>query len=87
MGKMEPAPIKGRVREFIMKIAVRRGVPNLSDDDSLTSTGVLDSMGIFRLVSFVEETFSVAVGDEEITSDNFRSINTIQEFVLRKLET
>jgi acyl carrier protein len=86
MGKMEPALIKDRVREFIMKIAVRRGVPKLADDNSLTSTGVLDSVGIFRLVSFVEETFSVAIGDEEITSENFRSINAIQEFVLGKLD-
>jgi acyl carrier protein len=86
MGKMEPALIKDLVREFIMKIAVRRGVPKLADDDSLTSTGVLDSLGIFRLVFFVEETFLVAIGDEEITSENFRSINAIQEFVLEKLD-
>ena len=86
MGKMEPALIKNQVREFIMKIAVRRGVPKLADDDSLASTGVLDSVGIFRLVGFVEETFSVAIGDEEITSENFRSITAIQEFVLGKLD-
>ena len=86
MGKMAPALLKDRVREFIMKIAVRRGVPKLADDDSLTSTGVLDSVGIFRLVFFVEETFSVAIGDEEITVENFRSINAIQEFVLGKLD-
>ena len=33
MGKMEPALIKDQVREFIMKIALRRGVPKLADDD------------------------------------------------------
>jgi acyl carrier protein len=86
MGNIEAELIKDRVREFIMKIAVRRGVPKLTDDDSLTSTGVLDSLGIFRLVSFVEETFSVAIGDEEITNENFRSINAIQEFVLGKVD-
>jgi acyl carrier protein len=85
MGKMEPALIKDRVREFIMKIAVRRGVPKLAAD-SLTSTGALDSLGIFRLVFFVEKTFSVSIGDEEITSENFLSINAIQEFVLGKLD-
>jgi len=34
----------------------------------------------------VEETFSVAIGDEEVRSENFRSINAIQEFVLGKLD-
>lgn len=86
MGKMEPAFIKDQVREFIMKIVVRRGLPKIADDDSLTSSGVLDSLWILRLVFFMEETFSVAIGDEEITSENFRSINAIQEFVLGKLD-
>ena len=37
MGKMESALIKDQVREFIMTIAVRRGVPKVADDDSRTS--------------------------------------------------
>jgi len=81
---MESAQIKDQVREFIMKIATRRGVQFVADDDSLTSAGVLDSMGIFRLVTFLEETFAVGVSDEEITSENFQSINAIQEFVSSK---
>jgi acyl carrier protein len=82
---MEAAIMKEQVREFITKIAARRGVQSVSDDDSLTGAGVLDSMGIFRLVSFLEENFSVAISDEEITGDNFQSINAIQEFVIAKM--
>lgn len=81
---MESAQIRDQVREFIMKIATRRGVQSVADDDSLTAAGVLDSMGIFRLVTFLEETFAVGVSDEEITSENFQSINAIQEFVSSK---
>jgi acyl carrier protein len=81
---MGPAEIKDQVREFVMKIAVRRGVQSVADDDSLTAAGVLDSLGIFRLVTFLEETFAVGVSDEEITSENFQSINAIQEFVSAK---
>jgi acyl carrier protein len=81
---MQSAEIKDQVREFIMKIAIRRGVQSVSDDDSLTAAGVLDSLGIFRLVTFLEETFAVGVSDEEITIENFQSINAIQEFVSAK---
>jgi acyl carrier protein len=81
---MQPAEIKDQVREFIMKIAIRRGVQSVADDDSLTAAGVLDSLGIFRLVTFLEETFAVGVSDEEITIENFQSINAIQEFVSAK---
>ena len=82
---MESALIKDQVRGFITKIAARRGVTSISDDASLTSAGVLDSMGIFRLVSFLEESFAVAISDEEITADNFHSINAIQDFVTAKM--
>jgi acyl carrier protein len=81
---MQPTEIKDQVRGFITKIATRKGVTSVADDDSLITTGVLDSMGIFRLVSFLEETFSVAIDDEEITGENFSSINAIQEFVAAK---
>ena len=82
---MESVVIKEQVREFIGKIAARRGVKSINDDVSLTDAGVLDSMGIFRLVSFLEESFGVAIGDEEITADNFHSINAIQDFVAAKI--
>ena len=38
-------------------------------------------MGIFRLVAFLEETFNVRVGDEEITHDNLESIDAIERLV------
>jgi acyl carrier protein len=82
---MEATLMKEQVREFITKIAARRGVQSISDEDSLTGAGVLDSMGIFRLVSFLEENFSVAISDDEITADNFQSINAIQDFVTAKM--
>ena len=69
-----------------MKIAVRHGVPKLAAADSLTSTGVLDSMGIFRLVSFRGRDLLSGDRRRSVRSENFRSINAIQEFVLGKLD-
>jgi len=68
-----------------MEIAARRGVRSVGDDDSLISTGVLESVVLFRLVSFLEETFSLAISDPEIAVENFYSINAIQEFVSSRL--
>ncbi len=50
----------------------------------MTKNGVIDSMGIFRLVSFLEDTFNVRLGDEEITHDNLESINAIEKLVIAK---
>ena len=82
---MEQALVKDQVRGFIMEIAVRRGVRSVADDDSLIDTGVLESVVLFRLVSFLEEAFSLAISDQEIAVENFHSINAIQEFVSSRL--
>ena len=77
--------IKAKIREYIMEDAAPKGITQISDTDSLTDNGVVDSLGIFRLVSFLEENFGVRISDEEIVTDNFRNINEIEEFVNAKL--
>ena len=64
--------------------AKAKGIDQITDDESLTKNGVIDSMGIFRLVAFLEETFNVRVGDEEITHDNLESVNAIEKLVIAK---
>ncbi|MBA3912283.1 MAG: acyl carrier protein [Acidobacteriales bacterium] len=77
--------VKAKIREYILEDAAPKGITQLSDTDSLTENGVVDSLGIFRLVSFLEENFGVRISDEEIVTDNFSSINEIEEFVNNKL--
>ena len=40
---------------------------SVGPDDSLLDSGLVDSTGIFELVSFLEDTFAVKVDDEEVT--------------------
>ena len=76
---------KEQIRQWVMETADRKGVEVAGDDDSLTSNGVIDSLAIFRLVSFIEDTFGVRVADEEIVNENFKSINDIDRFVSSKM--
>jgi len=79
------ASVKDQIRQWVTETAERKGVEVTSDDESLTASGVIDSLAIFRLVSFLEETFQLRVADEEIVNDNFKSINEIERFVTGKL--
>jgi acyl carrier protein len=81
----EPGSIKAVIRQFVMDSAQGKGVKEIGDNDSLTESGVIDSLGIFRLVSFLEENVGVHIGDDEILQDNFRSIADIERFVAAKL--
>jgi acyl carrier protein len=77
--------VKEQIREFVQEAAQRKGVSGVTDDQSLVESGVIDSLGIFRLVAFLEENFRVRIGDEEIVGENFESIVSIERFVMKKL--
>ena len=81
----ESETIKAKIREFVMEDAQTKGITNIGDGDSLTEAGIVDSLGIFRLVSFLEENFGVRISDEEIVHDNFQTISDIEQFVSAKL--
>ena len=56
----------------------------VGDGDSLLDSGLLDSVGIFELVTFLEETFSIKVEDEAIIPEHFETVALIAAFVDRK---
>lgn len=76
--------IKNQIRDFIQEVANTKGVSSFTDQESLTENGVIDSLSIFRLVSFLEEKFRVRIGDEEINNDNLQSVEAIEQLVLSK---
>ena len=57
----------------------------LSLTDDLINTGILDSLGIMKLILFIEEKFSVKITDEDLIPENFESIQTINSLVQRKM--
>jgi len=76
---------KDQIREFIQKdLASAKGISSFSDSESLMENGIIDSLGIFRLVAFLEETFRLRIGDEEITAENLKSVDVIEQLVLAK---
>lgn len=75
------------IRTFVMQeLAPRRGVAQVADDESLVELGIVDSLGLFQLMAFLEETFSITVADDELIPDNFRTLATIDRFVRGKRE-
>lgn len=79
------ATIKDQVRQFIREeLASAKGITTFTDDESLMENGIVDSLGVFRLVTFLEETFGVRIGDEEISADNLQSVDKIEQLVISK---
>lgn len=49
----------------------------LADDTPLLDSGILDSLGLLRLVVFLEERFGITMDDADLLPENFASVNSI----------
>ncbi len=58
----------------------------LSPDDDLLDGGIIDSAGILQLISYLEERFGFQVSDEELTAENFRTVDDLASFVEAKTQ-
>ena len=45
---------------------------------------VIDSMGVIELVVFLESTYKVEFADDDLTVDNFKTIDSISELIISK---
>lgn len=77
--------IKKQVREFIIENFLFGDDDGLHDSTSFLDEGIIDSTGILELVTFLEETFSITVEDEELVPENLDSLNNIDAFLKKKI--
>ena len=76
--------IKQQIRQFLSEILPNGKMSSVGDDTPLRSSGILDSMGLLRLVSLVEEKFGIEVSAYDAGIENFDRIDDIAAFVQRK---
>ncbi len=72
--------IKDALREHIIA-EFMDGQGSLDDDTALIEQEIIDSLGIFILLGFITERFGVEIDPEDVTLDNFGSINAIAVLV------
>jgi 2-hydroxymuconate-semialdehyde hydrolase len=53
----------------------------VSDDTPLLEEGLLNSLGLIKLVALLERRYGLVVPEEEITPANFRSLATIRRLI------
>lgn len=77
---------KQQIKQFILEnFLFSDDLAAIGDQDSLIRGGIIDSTGIHELIFFLEDQFKLQIVPEEMTPANFDSIQTVDEFVSRKL--
>jgi acyl carrier protein len=77
--------IKAGIREFIAQnlLFSTEGFPH-QDTSSLLGEGIIDSIGVMELVTYVTSDYGINVGPEELVPANFDSVERLADFVTRK---
>jgi acyl carrier protein len=78
--------VKTALKGFIVSnFLFGQGSLKFDDADSFLEKGIIDSTGILELISYLEETYTINIEDDELIPENLDSVNAVDAFVLRKL--
>ena len=53
-------------------------------DDPIVEAGLVDSLGLFKVIAFIEDEFGVKIAPEEILMENFATVNAIVRLIRAK---
>jgi acyl carrier protein len=77
--------VPSKIRDFIARNFLFSdqgfGYP---DNASFLEEGIIDSLGIIELVSFVEKEFAISVADQELLPANFDSVQALTTYIAGK---
>jgi acyl carrier protein len=74
------------LKQFIIdEFLSEYGEDTLDANRPLVEDGIIDSLGIFVLVNFIDTHFGILLESDEIVLDNFETLNTLSALVNQKM--
>jgi len=81
MSPRDANAVKATIRSFILSSIA---VADLDDDADLFESGIVNSLFAVQLMTFIEKTFVIEVGMDDLEIENFKSLNATTGFVMRR---
>ena len=72
---------KAALIKYIKMEVMRNENADLGDSQDLLSSGILDSLAILQVVSYIDEQFGIQVPDEDVVFENFQSIQALSNYL------
>jgi acyl carrier protein len=79
---MSVETIQAQLLQFVNHEILGGGT--VGPDDEVVLDGTVDSLGVARLLGFIETEFSIRVPPEDVTIENFRTIATMAGFLYQE---
>lgn len=69
---------KARLKEFIIKeVNPDLNLQEIDDNEPLIDSEIVDSLGILKIMAFMDEEFDIDLSADEIQRENFQNITSI----------
>jgi acyl carrier protein len=76
--------IKSKIRSYVQESAFTNP-DKIYDTTLIFKEGILDSMGLITLITYLEETFHFQIKETDLEEENFESIQAMANFVVNRL--
>jgi acyl carrier protein len=78
---------KAKIREFLVEeFMPDMSADELDDDFDLQTGGAVDSLGLLKLVAWLESEYGISVDESELGPESLRTVNSINEFINERRE-
>ncbi|HEX9711088.1 MAG TPA: acyl carrier protein [Actinomycetota bacterium] len=73
--------IATEIKQFILEEVLEDTEQTDIPDDIPLLSGLLDSFGLMSLISFLEDRYSLIIRNDEVTKQNFATVQALATFV------
>jgi len=79
--------ISDSIKTFIATELIQDDIDDVVEDDTpLIDNGVIDSLGVMKLVAYLEETFAITVAPDDLVPENFETPKLITALVAARMK-
>jgi len=69
------------IKKFLYEEHLKNEFEALRNDDSLLEKGIIDSVKMLDLISFLQEKYDIEIDDEDLYPENFDSLTAISHYI------
>jgi acyl carrier protein len=84
MGASMDARVRDQLRRFVSEEILFEDPSRTQVRDDTPLLALIDSFGLMRLVTFLEEDLGLVVDDSDITPENFQTISDVERLITSK---
>lgn len=74
-----------KITTYIKTELANEPVAFIEPGEDLVGSGLVDSLGMMRLIAFIEKQFEIQIGPDDMTVENFGTLQSIEAFLKNKI--